>query len=275
MQIGITGSKGVLGKKLIKSLNNHIISKFVGDISNEKDVEKWIKNSNFDMIIHLAAVVPVNLVNKNKIKAKKVNFIGTKILIKKIKKYYSKKIWFFYASTSHVYKRTHLKINEKSEIRPINYYALTKHKSEKYLIKNSNVVNYCIGRIFSFTSKKQSNEFIIPKLIQKLKNNDNKIFLKNLNHYRDFLPINDIISAIKILIVNKKKGIFNICSSKGILLSDIANKLNFKKKKLIFKNSKTTTIIVGSNRKLKSLNWKPTYTNYLNYISKYEKNNSF
>ena len=56
MQIGITGSKGVLGKKLIKSLNNHIISKFVGDISNEKDVEKWIKNSNFDMIIHLAAV---------------------------------------------------------------------------------------------------------------------------------------------------------------------------------------------------------------------------
>ena len=71
MQIGITGSTGVLGKKLIKSLNNHIISKFVGDVSNEKDVEKWIKNSNFDMIIHLAAVVPINLVNKNKIKAKK------------------------------------------------------------------------------------------------------------------------------------------------------------------------------------------------------------
>ena len=120
------------------------------------------------MIIHLAAVVPVNLVNKNKIKAKKVNFIGTKILIKKIKKYYSKKIWFLCFNFTCT-KRTHLKINRKSEIRPINYYALTKHKSEKYLIKNSNVVNYCIGRIFSFTSKNKAMNLLYQNLFRNLK----------------------------------------------------------------------------------------------------------
>ena len=84
-------------------------------------------------------------------------------------------------------------------------------------------------------------------------------------------PIDDIVNAIKILLKNKQKGVFNICSSREILLSDIARKLNFKQKNLFFDNAKSSTKIVGSNKKLRSLKWKPSYKNYLNYISKYKK----
>jgi hypothetical protein len=89
------------------------------------------------------------------------------------------------------------------------------------------------------------------------------------------LPIEDVVKAIKILNRSKSKGIFNICSSQKILLSDIIRLLNFKNKRIKFINDNTSTSLVGSNRKLKKFSWKPSYKNYLNYIKKYEKNYNF
>ena len=37
----------------------------------------------------------------------------------------------------------------------------------------------CIGRIFSFTSHKQNNFFIVPKLISKLRSSKKQIFIEN------------------------------------------------------------------------------------------------
>ena len=79
---GITGHTGNLGKKFIKIANNFKYIKFKGDIRKKKDVEKWIKNNNFDLIVHFAAVVPISMVNKNYKLAMNVNFNGTKNLIK-------------------------------------------------------------------------------------------------------------------------------------------------------------------------------------------------
>ena len=91
---GITGSSGVLGKKLIK-ISNFKFLKFKGDISNKNEVDQWIKKNKFDLIIHLAAVVPTNIVEKNYKLANKVNYQGTVNLIKSIKKYNINLKWFF------------------------------------------------------------------------------------------------------------------------------------------------------------------------------------
>ena len=100
MQIGITGSIGVLGNNLKKKLKIKNKNTFRGKIENKKDVDNWIKNNDFDAIIHLAAIVPIKIVNKNKNYALKVNYNGCKNLIDSINKLSQKKIWFFYASTS-------------------------------------------------------------------------------------------------------------------------------------------------------------------------------
>ena len=68
---GITGHTGNLGKKFQKIANNFRFIKFRGDIRKKKDVEKWVKNNNFDLIIHFAAIVPISIVNKNYKLAKK------------------------------------------------------------------------------------------------------------------------------------------------------------------------------------------------------------
>ena len=275
MIVGLTGSSGVLGSELTSRSKNINFRYFDGDIRNFHEVKNWINNNDLDSIIHLAAVVPIRKVNSNKKKAFEVNFLGTKNLVDSIKLKSGKKIWFFLASTSHVYSKSNKILSETSKIKPMNYYSFTKLKSEKYLIKNKKYINYCIGRIFSYSSYLQKKDYFIPNIISKLRSENKVLEIKGTNHYRDFLPIEDIVKAIKILNRSKSKGIFNICSSQKILLSDIIRLLNFKNKKIKFINDNTSTSLVGSNRKLKKFSWKPSYKNYLNYIKKYEKNYNF
>ena len=99
---GITGHSGVLGREAINNINFKY-NFFKGDIRNKKDVYKWIIDNNFDLILHFAAVVPVNLVEKDYSYAYDVNFNGTKNIINSILESKIKLKWFFYSSTSHVY----------------------------------------------------------------------------------------------------------------------------------------------------------------------------
>ena len=101
LKIGITGGTGSLGKNLISSKNQFQYSLFKSDIRDKKKVFQWIKNNNFYAVIHLAAIVPIKTVNKNKKKAYQVNYLGTKNLVDAIIDSNIK--WFFFSSTSHVY----------------------------------------------------------------------------------------------------------------------------------------------------------------------------
>jgi len=81
---GITGHSGSIGKNLIRNKKNFKFLYFKKDVTNKKDVETWISKNHFDMMIHLAAIVPIKLVNKNKKRAFDVNVKGTKNLVQSI-----------------------------------------------------------------------------------------------------------------------------------------------------------------------------------------------
>jgi len=132
-KIGLTGSTGSLGRTILKNYKNFSFSKFKGDIRNKAEINNWIKKNNLEVIIHLAAIVPIKEVNQNQKKAKEVNYFGTKNLIdicvkRKIK-------WFFFSSTSHVYNSSKKKISELNKLSPISYYGKTKLLAENYIIK--------------------------------------------------------------------------------------------------------------------------------------------
>ena len=160
LKIGITGGTGSLGKNLISSKNQFQYSLFKSDIRDKQKVFQWIKNNNFYAVIHLAAIVPIKTVNKNKKKAYQVNYLGTKNLVDAIIDSNIK--WFFFSSTSHVYKSSKKKkISENSIKKPISYYGKTKFLAEKYIIKNlGKKKRYCIGRIFSTSNINQKKKII-------------------------------------------------------------------------------------------------------------------
>ena len=248
--IGITGHTGSLGKSLKKNKTRNKYFFYKYDIRDKKKLHYWFLNNKLDLIIHLAAIVPIKIVNKNRKKAFNVNYIGTKNIVDMSKKFNIK--WFFFASTSHVYKSKKVAIKENSPKDPISYYGKTKRLAENYVSKN--IKNYCIGRIFSTANKDQRKNYLVPDLKEKIKNTRKKIILKNLNHYRDFVSMEIISKIINILLKKKYIGFINIGSGKGIYLKDIAKIILKKyKKKASFKDNKNPTYLIADTRKLKKI----------------------
>lgn len=66
LKIGITGSTGSLGKTLLLQNSKYKFIKFKSDIRNKKKIYYWVKKNKLDAIIHLAAIVPIKVVNLNK-----------------------------------------------------------------------------------------------------------------------------------------------------------------------------------------------------------------
>ena len=254
LKFGITGHTGSLGKTLISSKKNIKYSYFKEDIRDKKKVLEWIKVNNFDAVIHLAAIVPIKIVNSNPKKAHDVNFSGTKNIVDAV---ITNKInWLFFSSTSHVYKSSKNKLNEDSKIKPISYYGKTKLLAENYIIKRykGTRLNFCIGRIFSTTNINQKKNYLVPDLKKKIKKVKKKIILEDLNHYRDFISMIDISKIIYFLYKKKFKGIINIGTGKSTPLKKIA-KIICKKynKKYEFKDNKKDTYLVANNNKLKKI----------------------
>jgi len=267
---GITGHTGGLGSEFSKN-NNFNFIKFKGNITNRDLVNKWIKLNNFDLIIHFAAIVPVNKVNSNYDNAMNVNYFGTKNLVNSIVKNKKNLKWFFFASTSHVYKFSKKKLKENSLIEPVTKYGITKYKAEQYISKilAKYKIPYCIGRIFSFTNNKQSSAFLIPSIKNKLSKKTKVVNFKNLNHYRDFLSTKDICKAIYFLWKKKFCGIINIGSGKKFFLKNIVKFLAKRKKvKLLFFDNLISTHLVADISKIKRLGWFPRDRNIFNIDNK-------
>tara|TARA_B100000035_G_C20986164_1_gene547921 strand:+ start:314 stop:1135 length:822 start_codon:yes stop_codon:yes gene_type:complete len=267
----LTGSTGVIGKKLKKNLSFKFYN-FKGDITNKKAVNKWINAKDFDLIIHLAAIVPTRKVNKNYLKAKQVNIKGTENLVNALLSKKIKPKWFFFASTSHIYGlgKKYKKLNEKNKPHPTNKYGTTKKIAEDIIKKKlkNNKIDFCIGRIFSVTDTTQKPPYLVPSLQKKIKKSKKTLVLKDLNHFRDFITTNNISSAIKILYKKKKTGIYNIGSGNIVYLKNIAKLIAKKhKKKIKYIDNKKPTYLIADNKKLVSLGWKAKkFSNTLNYF---------
>ncbi len=258
--VGITGSTGLIGKNLIKKYPKYKFIKFEGDILNKRQVDNWIANSKFNKLIHLAAKVPTAYVNANYLNSKKTNYEGTKNLINSILKFKYKKFkWFFFASTSHVYKESKKKLKENSRLKPYSKYGYTKLLAERFL-KRKTPFKICIARIFSITHPKQHPSYAIPSIYKKISKSKNNevLVLKNLNHNRDFCHINDVCRAIDLLCKKEIEGTYNIGSSKKISLKYIAS-FFAKKKKLIFVDNKLESNIVANISRIKKIGFKPRF----------------
>ena len=83
-KIAITGHTGVIGSDFVKKFKKNKFVKCKIDIVDKKKVYKWIEKNDFDIFIHFAAIVPINQVDKDKKRAFKVNFQGTKNINDKV-----------------------------------------------------------------------------------------------------------------------------------------------------------------------------------------------
>jgi CDP-6-deoxy-D-xylo-4-hexulose-3-dehydrase len=264
MKIGITGSSGCLGSLLFRKLNSvasNVISNFEGDVTSYEDVLSWVQSNDFDIIFHLAAIVPINIVKKNTNRAYEVNVVGTKNVIKSIHEN-DKAINFIFTSTSHVYETSSMPLKESSNISPLNEYAKTKIDAEEILSKYMSLDSFngriCIARLFSVYHESQDDHFLFKSIANKIKDRpEGPIDLYGANNIRDFLYAEDVIDILVKLSKLGVNDIVNIGSGYGLSIEEFA-KINFCIPKLnCFYDEEPTQLIADTSRLKRYLNNEP------------------
>ncbi|MDH3277300.1 MAG: GDP-mannose 4,6-dehydratase [Nitrosopumilus sp.] len=279
-QVLLTGSIGFIGSNFLKKLTtkyNVIGINNVQDIKShnyhpiKKNINKLKSNeipNDLYSILHLAAITDTNFCEQYPQKCFDTNVCGTQNLLEIARKKDSK---FVYVSTSHVYGApNNLPILEEDPKKPLSMYATTKLAGEISCLGygNSYGMDVSIARLFSVYGPKSPPHLVTSRIMSQIKGNF--INLGNLYSERDFIFIDDVISALDI-ILRKTHGYneYNVGTGKSYSIQKIYE--------IIKKLSKHQTPIKSSNRlfrkndvkkivcnptKLKKLGWKPKTSIY-------------
>ncbi len=213
-----------LKKKRLENLKKYKnFSFFKLNLENKKEVDRIFLKRKFDFVIHLAAQAGVKYSIQNPKKYLDSNIIGFFNILENCKRYKPKKI--FYASSSSVYGESKtFPLNEGQNIKPINFYGMTKKNNEDMSELYAEYYNLkLIGlRFFTVYGEWGRPDMVVFKLLESaFKKKLFKLFNKG-NHFRDFTYIDDVTDIIQRLIRNnfkRKHTILNICSSKPIKLT--------------------------------------------------------
>ena len=223
MRIGITGSHGVLGKRIADGLVKlqHSVIPFKGDVRNQDEVFEW--SENLDSIVHSAAIVPVSTVNHDLTKAIMTNVVGTTHLASAAAQTSTGHIT--YISSSHVYKGSQYDISEDHSLEPTNLYGLTKLQGEQWV--QAITENYLIIRVFSFFSSDQIVGFLVPTLAERILKSSKKDILElhNSDVLRDIADADWMSSVCVPLILKQENGVINCGTGMRHTVLEIAKKL--------------------------------------------------
>ena len=234
LKIGVTGAGGVLGRILVSRLLSFGISvnSFEGDVRHMSQVHSWTGPQGFDLIFHLAAVVPVQAVLAEPVRAYETNALGP-ALVAASAFTTNPDCWFFAASTSHVYQAypasSPLAITEDSQPSPATFYGVTKLLGEHALIPliEELGIAICTGRIFSYGHATQEPPFLVPSLrkqIMLLRDNE-ALRVTNSTAVRDILDAETVVDCVLHLASRRHVGLLNIGSGKGKSIAEIAQQV--------------------------------------------------
>ena len=187
-KILILGSSGYIGKKLsIKFKKRFIIFNSINKKNKFVKVKKFLIKNKIKYII--------NLVNNNRQGIRMIRY--NKNLLNIIKNQDIKIIFF---STSLIYGLTNKPVNEQAKIKPFDDYTRNKSNIEK-LYKNSKI-NYKIIRLSNVYDDEFKKKGIFENLINCVKKKNIYIKFNNLEIYRNFIHINDVVNMLEKLMLN-------------------------------------------------------------------------
>jgi len=211
IKIALTGASGLVGSRIVELLKNDFTFISLGqtemDITDKDMVWQKIKNTDFDIFLHLAGYTNVDGAEKESDTALKINRDGTKNVFEAVHKKNKK---FIYISTDFVFDGTNPPYFEDSIPHPLSVYAQSKYEGEKVVEKTGMIVRISYPYRKVFDVKKDFVRSITSLLRQN----------RPLSMVTDstFIPtfIDDIAFALKYLFVNFSPEIFHIVGSQGL-----------------------------------------------------------
>jgi len=244
-KILITGIYGFLGKQLAIKLHddNEIIginlsnkskqlpkelddiSIIEGDVSENNTLEKI--SSDIDLILHFGSPTSVILFKKDPMKYFNNTINGMKNILEFAKKKSVQKL--IYPSSASVYANNIPPHTENIIPKPSNQYGTAKVECENLAYSYYNTVNSIGLRIFAAygpgEEKKQNLSSVINLFLEDVKNNKNPVIFGDGTQTRDFIYIDDVITAIINSIELSQQGIINVGSGIPTSFNQIIEKI--------------------------------------------------
>lgn len=225
-----------------------------GDIRNYSACLKAAKG--IDYVLHQAALRSVPGSMKDPYIYNSVNINGTLNLLRASLKNKIKR--FVFASSASVYGETDI-FPEKEDSIPqiLSPYALSKLTGEYYcriFSMNYNLPTLSLRYFNVFGPRQNLNDeysLVIPKFIGLILQNKRPTIYGNGKQSRDFIYIDDVVSANLVSAKNKavKCGVFNVASGEDYTILDLVKMLN----KLMHKNAKPVFYPVRKGDAFKTL----------------------
>ena len=201
MNILLTGSDGFIGQNLY----NHLKEKYklinIDKISGY-DLLTCDLHFQADLVIHLAGLSGVRDSMNNPTDYWKQNVIASQRLFE-----YFSDTRILYASSSTAWEPWR------------NPYAMSKYSIEQIAPENS------LGMRFTTVYGPNAKpDMLIPRILR------NDVQYININHIRDFIHVNDIVSAVQVMMDNTFRGVIDIGTGVSNKLVDIADyfKIDYK-----------------------------------------------
>ena len=225
-----------LKKSRLKILKNYKNFSFIkGNLENQKILNRSIIRFKPSIIIHLAAQAGVRYSIEDPSKYLDTNIVGFFNIMEQCKE--NKIRHFLFASTSSVYgdnKNFPLQEHDINN-KPLSFYAATKLSNEVMAYSYSNIYRLPITglRFFTVYGPFGRPDMALYKFAKAIKESKFIKLFNGGNHIRDFTYIDDVVSAIILLIKNPPKKripyeIYNIGSSRPETLRNYLSKLENK-----------------------------------------------
>jgi len=205
LKIAVTGATGLVGSRILELLQNEY--EFISldqdqmDITKPNQVQKKLQDTDYDLLIHLAAYTDVDSAETHQQLASKVNVFGTKNVFETVQKQKKKMIFI---STDFVFDGRNPFYDENSTPQPIEYYGQTKFQAEQLLKNKAMIVRISYPYRANFSLKKD----FVRSIKSLLKNNQ---IIHGIND--SFITptfVDDIALGLKYLITQFDTKIYHL-----------------------------------------------------------------
>ncbi|WP_252107299.1 MULTISPECIES: NAD-dependent epimerase/dehydratase family protein [unclassified Halomonas] len=237
----VTGGSGFTGRYLIALLKRQghrvvaLASQPCGadethhvDLNDEASLVDVIQEIAPEEVYHLAALSFVG--HPTPLDFYRVNTLGTDVLFKALSKLIQPPR-VLVASSANVYgANAQAIIDENVTPLPVNHYAHSKLAMEHVATTYAQRMPLLIARPFNYTGRGQALHFLVPKIVQHIKNLESVIELGNVHVSRDFSDVRDVCNAYTCLLhqwpsESQSGDIVNIGSGRAVSLKGLIDDL--------------------------------------------------
>ncbi|MFH1968254.1 MAG: NAD-dependent epimerase/dehydratase family protein [bacterium] len=239
------------------------------DIQDAK-ISQIFKKTKPDIVFHYAAQIDVRKSVENPVDSAKTNILGSLNILENCKKFRVKKIVFASTGGAIYGEAGIVPTPEDYTPQPLSPYGIEKFIVEHYLnfYKKEYNLDYLILRFANVYGPRQNSKGeagVIAIFCDKILKGENPVINGDGKQTRDFVFVDDVVTANILGIKKNKTGIFNIGTSKETDINTIFQKINkffgskYKEIHVPGKKGEQERSCLDFKNAQKLLGWKPKY----------------